>query len=80
MNTQEKCVGIGFRIADSSSLQVNNTDVYHSAVVGLLETALSGGNATCFAYGQTGSGKTHTMMGSGPEKNSGAAPLLLQSR
>eukprot|EP00667_Euglena_gracilis_P010948 EG_transcript_11173 len=51
--------------------RVNNTDVYHSAVVGLLETALSGGNATCFAYGQTGSGKTHTMMGSGPEKNSG---------
>jgi hypothetical protein len=35
----------------------------YSAVDPLVQSVLSGYNATVFAYGATGSGKTHTMMG-----------------
>lgn len=40
---------------------VGNGEIYEAAVKSLVDTAGTGGRATCFAYGQTGSGKTHTM-------------------
>ena len=36
--------------------------IYEQCVRPLVESALSGYNATVFAYGQTGSGKTYTMV------------------
>eukprot|EP01022_Parablepharisma_sp_SALTPOND_P013473 TRINITY_DN1804_c0_g1_i1.p1 TRINITY_DN1804_c0_g1~~TRINITY_DN1804_c0_g1_i1.p1 ORF type:complete len:1031 (-),score=110.84 TRINITY_DN1804_c0_g1_i1:3221-6313(-) len=41
----------------------SNRSVFNTAVEPLLDSVLSGINATCFAYGMTGSGKTHTMLG-----------------
>eukprot|EP01064_Diplonema_japonicum_P033054 TRINITY_DN6424_c0_g4_i2.p1 TRINITY_DN6424_c0_g4~~TRINITY_DN6424_c0_g4_i2.p1 ORF type:complete len:398 (+),score=100.25 TRINITY_DN6424_c0_g4_i2:23-1195(+) len=46
----------------------DNSTVYHEVCRPLLDTFMSGGNATCFAYGQTGSGKTHTMLGKKGDK------------
>ena len=40
-----------------------NRAVYFDAVSNIIESAVSGFNATIFAYGQTSSGKTYTMMG-----------------
>eukprot|EP00957_Ditylum_brightwellii_P101592 7742811-Ditylum_brightwellii.AAC.1 len=44
--------------------QVNQSHVYQSCVLPLIDSSLQDGyNATVLAYGQTGSGKTYTMMG-----------------
>lgn len=37
--------------------------MYEGTAKALLESVMSGYNATVFAYGATGSGKTHTMIG-----------------
>ena len=42
-------------------LAASQEAVFDGCVKGLVESVLSGYNATIFAYGQTGSGKTHTM-------------------
>ena len=49
---------------------VQNTDIYTTIAVPLLQSLFTGYNATLFAYGMTGSGKTYTMMGD----NMGLAP------
>jgi len=51
---------------------INNEQLYLSAVQPLVDAAFSGTKVTCFAYGQTGSGKTFTMMGS--EKDNAFVP------
>ena len=40
----------------------DQSGIYEQCVRPLVESALSGYNATVFAYGQTGSGKTYTMV------------------
>ncbi|CCW62061.1 unnamed protein product [Phytomonas sp. EM1] len=47
-------------IFDQESTQL---EVYEEAVVGMVEGALVGFNATVLAYGQTGAGKTFTVLG-----------------
>ncbi|OMJ68573.1 hypothetical protein SteCoe_33928 [Stentor coeruleus] len=47
------------------SEDVNNQDLYISAVQPIVSAAFQSAKVTCFAYGQTGSGKTYTMMGEG---------------
>lgn len=37
--------------------------VYEATAAPLVESVLSGQNASCFCYGATGTGKTHTMLG-----------------
>lgn len=48
---------------------MNNSDVYRSAILPIVNFAIKGGKVSCFAYGQTGSGKTYTMIGD--SKNEG---------
>jgi kinesin family member 18/19 len=48
------------RIFDENASQ---DDVYEATTKGLLDSVLSGYNATVFAYGATGCGKTHTISG-----------------
>lgn len=48
------------------------TEVYEGTARELIESVMSGFNATVFAYGATGSGKTHTMIG-----NSEAGPGVM---
>ena len=52
-----------FRFDECFGEKEGNNHVYQRTASKLLQTFLSGGNASCIAYGQTGSGKTHTMMG-----------------
>ncbi|EFO97121.1 CRE-KLP-11 protein [Caenorhabditis remanei] len=47
-------------IYDENSTQ---SDLYEETFRDLVDSVLSGYNATIFAYGQTGTGKTHTMEG-----------------
>ncbi|XP_065562585.1 centromere-associated protein E-like [Artemia franciscana] len=49
-------------------MKATNRDVYEQVTKPLVDSAVSGFNATIFAYGQTSSGKTHTMMGSKTER------------
>lgn len=46
-----------------------NEQIFQESVEPIVDSWLSGYNATVFAYGQTGSGKTFTMGGSGTEEN-----------
>eukprot|EP01060_Flectonema_neradi_P029222 TRINITY_DN3985_c0_g1_i3.p1 TRINITY_DN3985_c0_g1~~TRINITY_DN3985_c0_g1_i3.p1 ORF type:complete len:337 (+),score=58.51 TRINITY_DN3985_c0_g1_i3:95-1105(+) len=58
-----------FRFDECFGENDSTETVYQRSASKLLQTFLSGGNASCLAYGQTGSGKTHTMMGD--ENNEG---------
>ncbi|KAJ9440678.1 putative mitotic centromere-associated kinesin [Diplonema papillatum] len=52
-----------FKFDEAFNENAETTTVYEHTAKHLLDTFLSGRNASCFAYGQTGSGKTHTMIG-----------------
>eukprot|EP00357_Protocruzia_adherens_P016586 CAMPEP_0115008372 /NCGR_PEP_ID=MMETSP0216-20121206/21878_1 /TAXON_ID=223996 /ORGANISM="Protocruzia adherens, Strain Boccale" /LENGTH=702 /DNA_ID=CAMNT_0002375777 /DNA_START=452 /DNA_END=2560 /DNA_ORIENTATION=+ len=54
-----------FRFDGAFHEGIDNIQLYSSAIVPLVQTALEGGKICCFAYGQTGSGKTFTMLGDG---------------
>ena len=41
----------------------DNRSIYADTAASMIESTISGFNATIFAYGQTSSGKTHTMYG-----------------
>jgi kinesin family protein 3/17 len=41
----------------------SQSDIFTTAALPIVDSALSGFNGTIFAYGQTGTGKTHTMDG-----------------
>ena len=45
----------------------DNRSIYADTAASMIESTISGFNATIFAYGQTGSGKSYTMMGSKSE-------------
>ncbi len=45
----------------------------------LIDSVMSGINATCFAYGMTGSGKTHTMLGDIYHTSTGEAGVCTQA-
>ncbi|XP_073143439.1 kinesin-like protein KIN-5C [Henckelia pumila] len=47
------------------------SDLYHQAVVPIVNEVLEGFNCTIFAYGQTGTGKTYTMEGECKRSKSG---------
>ncbi|CAK4689337.1 unnamed protein product [Aphanomyces euteiches] len=52
--------------------------VYNTVAKDLVESVLTGYNATIMAYGQTGSGKTHTIMGKQSEEDLGILPRVLR--
>lgn len=46
-------------------------DVFHQALVPIVDEVMEGFNCTIFAYGQTGTGKTYTMEGKGTRTEDG---------
>jgi len=58
--------------------EADQTEVYMELVSPLVESVITGHNATVFAYGQTLSGKTFSILGEEREPCLGMAPLALK--
>ena len=58
--------------------QFSQKSIYIQSIHPLVESVLSGYNATAFAYGQSGTGKTHTMTGKISTPDQGVIPNALE--
>merc|ERR1719474_2091432 len=59
-------------------IDINNSEIYDSMVMPMIDNVLSGFNAVLIAYGQTGSGKTFTMLGKPKLGVKGLLPRTLE--
>ena len=59
-------------------IDINNSEIYETMVMPMIDNVLSGFNAVLIAYGQTGSGKTFTMLGKPKLGVKGLLPRTLE--
>merc|ERR1719204_445203 len=59
-------------------IDINNTEIYETMCMPMIDNVLEGFNAVLIAYGQTGSGKTFTMLGKPKLGVKGLLPRTLE--